>query len=267
MRLLILTILLASGSARAFEFVGGKTCGPTQKLDASFCKMAEPKPWTAAELNEVQDLAFLITHSSRLSCFVSKVSSHGFAKVFRYTYGAYRLHEHEAYVRADRFAMWVYGPDLSINIADRFFAIRLKNDPVSGYPIKQMIFMHELVHAFDVDLTLAMGREFLQLVGFEPNVNGSWHLRNVDSSEIDAQVRAWLSLNTQGREAEGYRAMRTYAMARGYPSAYAMTNPVEMFAELAAHLAFDPLAERYMDPRVVTWFDRNVFTCPRTMHP
>lgn len=159
------------------------------------------------------------------------------------------------YVRDEPLA-WVWGVDKSINISDFVFFAGAPRDPISGYDFAQKTFVHELAHAYDNG---TIGADFLELVGWQ-QVDGAWTLRGVDMAEVNstyAEVKriGFEGLNDPPKLVEAMRLNRDYGMKHGFPTVYAMTNPSECFAEIAAHILVDPAHARYLSFDVVEWFN------------
>jgi hypothetical protein len=153
--------------------------------------------------------------------------------------------------------MWVWSRDLSINIGD---AILSADAPAFkaqlGFDMKQNAVLHELVHAYDNGV-FSYSDEFLDLVGWV-RLGQGFVLKGVDPTEMIAFIEQMKTLQEEKNFQKLLAINRKFGIKHGFPSGYAMNNPQECFAEIAAYVFYDPHVRDYMNPEWIEWFQRTV---------
>lgn len=241
--------------ASGFSFSPGRTC-ENGWIDRSFCIVTEPKAWSPSEFQEVA-----IWLEELPKSFLAKVQTHGFTVFYRYGHG-FEKNLTGGYIRQEPLA-WVWGVDRSVNISDLVFFPNVPRDPISNYNFAKRTIFHELAHAFDAG---TIGQEFLDLIGWK-FVNGEWVLNGIDMQDVQRTYSEVRRLGFEGlnegdlrKVAASLRLNREYGMRYGFPTVYAMTNPSECFAEIAAHIFVDPAYSSYLKPEIVSWIKSRIAT-------
>ena len=236
-----------------FRFSPGRTCD-NGWIDGSFCEATEPKQWTEEEFSIVKKWLDALPVS-----FMAQVRKNQFVTIYRYGHG-FAKSPNGKYIR-DEPTAWVWGVDHSINMSDLVLLDALPLDPISRYDIRQKTFVHELSHAFDGG---TVGQDFLDLLGWQQEA-GQWVLKGVDMGKVrstyaEVQRLGWEGLKEQRSDkiVAALKLNREFGMANGFPTAYAMMNPSESFAEISSHLIVDPKFSQYMKQEVVKWFEKHV---------
>ncbi|MCX6116547.1 MAG: hypothetical protein NT027_03325, partial [Proteobacteria bacterium] len=237
-----------------FSFSPGRSC-VNEWIDPSFCVATEPREWTQTELSKVGTWI-----SSMPIGLLSRVKANGFDSLFRYGHGFRKSADNIGYTR-DEPGAWVWGRDKSINVSDLIFAAS-PLDPFGRYDFSHKTIVHEFAHAFDSG---TIDDSFLELIGWR-KVDGVWVLSDFDMDEVRATYKRVQKLGFEGlnehspqKIAEAIMLNRRYGMERGFPTAYAMTNPSECFAELLSHLIVDPTHREYLSDDILEWFSKNTF--------
>lgn len=89
-------------------------------------------------------------------------------------------------------------------------------------------------------------------------MDGKWVLKGVDESAIVSMFRKMKELIYSGHLEEAVKLNREFGLRHGFPTGYAMINPVECLAELSSYIYYDPRAKEYLRPEVMSWVRENV---------
>lgn len=236
-----------------FLFLPGHECGPGG-FDPSFCEAAKPGRWSEKEY-EILKIYLDPLYVGKLDRFRTQILGKGFSRLYRYGNG-FRPIGNGKYVREPHGA-WVWGRDLSINFSDFAFIPGFPPDPLSGFSVQSEAVLHEFAHAFSFNEPELM-REFNQLVGWTQVGEDSWELVGASKLQVHQVVTRLRELMLAGKIEEALRLNRKYGVSHGFPTSYSMLNPDECFAEIAAHIYFDPRVEEYLKPEIIHWFREKV---------
>jgi len=235
-----------------FNFVPGKTCESTW-IDNSFCAATGPKPWRSEEANLMIDYLTPL-YSGRLDAFVRNILNKGFHSIHRYSHG-FKPVGNGKYTR-EEYAAWVWIYDNSINISDLALVPNLPKDPIGGFELQKVAILHEFSHAFSSN-EIELMDEFYKLTGWSKH-GDAYVLANTDIREVYKIISQSHSLMLAGQIEEAIKLNRNYGIKHGFPTAYAMVNPGECFAEIASHVFFDSRIHEYLKPEIIDWAQKRV---------
>jgi hypothetical protein len=240
-----------------FGFASGRTC-ETPWIDPSFCEVSHPKEWTQDEFRKIASLLQPL-YDGRLQNFFARVNANGFNTIYRYQNAWRKISDAEnpntiTYTSFD-VGMWVWPDDRSINVGDKIFGDSTFEGQV-GFDLQKELVFHEVVHAFEQG-KLSYSKEFLDLIRWV-RVGDVYMVRGVEPMEIVTLMERMAFLLENNRFEEMVELNRKVGLRHGFPSGYAMLNPQECFAELAAYIHYDPNVRDYMKPEWIEWFHRNV---------
>ncbi len=226
-------------------------------IDKDFCKLIETKPFSneeyyliASELNNLQQKG--------LSHLLNQVSSNGTTEILRATYGfTLGLSLTEPLVRQSNHFAFHDSRKGWIVLLDLFFNHPVKQDPLSNVPLKSIIFLHELVHAFDSFQQLSRNPNFLSWAGF--SLEGPVHeYIQVSRQDKEAMIGEIITLKEQNLHYEADARERLLATQHHIPRLYSMKSPEEALADLTAYLFYEPYSISYIKPEIVKYIDTNI---------
>ena len=227
------------------------------------CVGSGPKEWTAKEKALLDDVIRDIMKYPKLRAAFLEISKGGPIRLQR---SKTLMTEEGSGPLVPATDAYAYVNELNeLTVTDFFFkeAARMEK-ACTGYlfdtPSKELarVLVHELGHVYshvkgglDRDCTL------LQVSGW--NDRGDQHSK-VDAPALEALRERGRALSRAKKHAEAASWTKTEAQKRGAPTLYALSSPPESFAELFTFLAMDETASTYIDPKVVKWFDDNVYS-------
>ncbi|NOT27182.1 MAG: hypothetical protein HOP16_13880 [Acidobacteria bacterium] len=241
-------------ASQKLEYASG-TC---ESALEQYCSGPEYKSWTASEISEVDDAIADIsaTVNGRTVILQARVP-----KLRRKSNDAANPTANGISIVGDGFKF--------IALTDRFFehsGLRDRWSGAPGYRLQTRILLHEIFHALDEGGRFSeQNAEFLALVGYRLGADNSLALPVTrDLALLFGEING---LRQKGEHAKAWdlerrigRMLSETLFPTLLPSVGAFVGPKDGFAEIGAHLVLDPTARQYLNPRVVEYFDRTLFT-------
>jgi hypothetical protein len=251
-----LTVRSAAFRGRGFLLLPPAPCATAP--DVRRCEVAVPKAWSDAERQLMRATIRRLTSDVLVRGLLIGAQENGFQGLRRYANDTKDDATHGVVPAFN--PGFVFYSSKVIGITDAFFATADVRDPLSGYRFGDLVLVHELVHAYD-NRQGSRDEGFTSAAGWE--FDGSrWRYRNrVDYSSYLGVYADTLTLYATGRYDEARSRDRAFATALKFPlpTIQALASPEETFADILAHLILDPRVSTYLDARVVSWFEDQVF--------
>lgn len=257
MKQVVLALLMAFATAPKLALLPPAKCA--EAIDRPRCEAARPKPWTDSERDVMRPAIERLESNPSSRAVMQRAIENGYAGLQRYA--------SDSQPDATGTAVAKFGPGFvlyrakTIGITDAFFQMADLRDPRSGYRVADLVLLHELAHAFD-DRMLSTDPVFTSVTGWKLE-GGRWQYTNrVSISEYNGVYAQTVTSYARGDHADAWARDRAFATSLPFPlpRIQALATPGETFADVLAHLILDPDARKYLDPRVVQWFDKHVFS-------
>jgi hypothetical protein len=233
-----------------------------QAADARQCRVAQPKEWSADERARLEQTIGRLAEDELVRGIIAGARDNGYQGLRRY-FTDTKLDQASGWVPKFSPGFVLYGSK-TIGLTDAYFQIDDLRDPLADYRVGDLVLLHELIHAYD-DRGSSAGAAFTSITGWVLK-NDKWEYANrVNLSEYFGVYAETLTLYARGRHAEAWARDRRFATSLRFPvpTIQSLATPGESFADILAHLIVDPRARDYLEPRVVAWFEANVFPALR----
>lgn len=228
-----------------------------------FCEIGQPKEWTASEIETIEH-AFDRIDSPHVRQFLITVGNGRRIPLRRMR--AEVIVEADGSIHVPPFlAIAAHLPALrKLLVFDHYFeriaAFRSERGSRELPRDASRMLIHEPAHVFSAyrtnsDLTRDCG--FIAAIGDDDRTHGSFAELGNEARRFFLETIA--PLRERGRVEESERLNREFGRARGFPSAYALMNRDEAFAEVVSDLLLEPGAEAWLRPAIVRWFRERVF--------
>jgi hypothetical protein len=257
---------LVHGRAEFPEVVPAVTFLPAAKCDEApdsrQCLVAGPKEWTAAERQRVEESLERLSAHELVRGILIRARENGYAGIRRYATDTKR---EASGGHVTKFSPgFVLYTSKVVGITDAFFETADVTDPIAGYRFGDFILLHELIHAFD-DRKQSVRSGFTAATGWTLKNNRWVYTNPVGISEYNGVFADTLTLYARGRYADAWQRDRSFAtrMTFPLPTIQSLATPGESFADILAHLILDRTSATYLKPRVVQWFETQVFPALR----
>ena len=243
-------------NAPGFSLLPAANCDEAH--DVRQCLVAGPKEWSADERQVIQETMRRLTAHELVQGILVGAQENGYTGFRRYSTDT---RQDPTYGRVPKFSPgFVLYPSKVIGITDAFFQTANLTDPMSGYHFRDLILLHELIHAFD-DRKGSTDAGFTSIAGWVFRNNRWEYTHPVSVSAYNGVFAETLTLYGRGRYAEAWNRDRSFATSLTFPlpTIQSLATPGESFADMLAHLIVDSGATTYLKRDVVEWFERNVF--------
>ena len=124
-----------------------------------------------------------------------------------------------------------------------------------GFDVLSFVLLHESAHAWDEANGWATSSPQVQtLMGWVTPTQ----LKTFDMNEVQATLIEMKAFGVAGNYLQAIKTTRDYGVAHGYPTSYAMSAPIEMFAEGVTWTYHDKQINTYVSPYLVNLVKDNV---------
>lgn len=253
-KLLVLFVILQCLTIKASNELSIQPYFTCNILDQSFCDLIETKSFSNEEREFVQtELDYL--KSKGLSHILNQIAVNGTNKIIRATYGfTLGLSLTNPLVRQSNHFAFQDSRKGWIVLLDLFFNYPVQQDPISEVSLKPIIFLHELVHAYDSLQNLSRDPYFLEWAGF--SLEGPTHdFIKVPRNQKEATIEQIISLKEQNQHHQAEAHERLFAIEYNMPRIYSMKSPEEALADLTAYLFYDPYSNTYIKQELISFID------------
>jgi len=257
---LVATERATEGSVPGFSLLPPSNCDLTP--DARRCRVSGPKEWSGTERDFIRQTLRRLAVQDLVQGLLVGAHENGFSGLRRY---ANDTQQDPALGPVPAFNPgFVFYSAKEIGITDAFFATEGVRDPISDYLFGDLVLIHELVHAFD-NRKGSTEHGFTTMTGWALRDNRWEYVNRVSYSAYLGVYADTLTLYATGRYGEARTRDRSFATSLSFPmpTIQSLASPDESFADILAHLIVDPRAATYLKPRVVEWFEANVFPALR----
>lgn len=243
----------------AFIFANTYPCaGNAPELCQQELSAVKPKAWSDVEKSEL--IAIINSLEKALPGFMAKVESLAPIQMHRITNGT------QWNKTSNHFNPYPYFGDAQssgMDLTDLSFINDAQIESEYGSTILEHVFLHELAHIYDfASGNISVRSPFTELthwmlagsgdVGQTTYASGI-NMQGYDASAVDSVNSQMRDLIAQGKYFEAASVTHAYGVKFGYPSSYAMSAPVEDFAESISWEYFDKNASSYLTNPVFSY--------------
>jgi hypothetical protein len=251
----------ALASPSAFVFDDSGSCKGDQSLCDQYNSAAKPHAWTEAEKSQV--ISLIQTYEQTLPEFMAKVESNAPIKINRLTQGVQWDKTKKQFVG---FPYFGDAGSSQMDLTDITFLRDQQIESVYGSTILEHVFLHELSHIYDFSSdNISLKQPFVALTHWITGTTSDGHIY---SSGIDIpgyDVNEVTSINVQSRDLiakgnffEAAELTRNYGLRFHFPTAYAMTNPIEDFAESISWSYYQKDTSNYLPPKLTDYLKQEI---------